>query len=541
MRKLFLLGLMTFIIVACAALSISWFSRSSEVKEDIKKYLASMKSYGVEVTYDSIATSGFPFSMKVSIINPHFVGDINTILKRYILVGGLNVDTIPKWQEDYTVNGSVDLTVNALSDRFTLAVNGSLLGKGKIGDKEVSIGTQYTSSSCELNVKRSSGLFGNIWDFRILDENKENILRDFRSLDCTASEGKMINNDTKEILLSYGGMRLRVGNAPKDDNTSAHFYVQVKDLEATKAYDSISEIYMRALVSDNTLPLPMLSLYGKQNFEIDLAYSGTTNWENPDIKNIPLDIKINKLLVSNAAYQSDASLSLTSNVVNGSRKSSFSFKTVSTATDLLDGLLKEQWHSIMEDLANTGAFPEMKAKLASMSAEEKDKLISSVIPDFVALGEMVSSVDVNVTADQDFANMQADFSNFELSASPYGITANGSIKRDNTSPFPYGDVHALCNNCLNMIDDIMSYYDRVVAAISRFSANTATIPLHMDQVQAFKDFLVAIQVPSEDKSVIKIDVINGEKGPTINGKTLVDVMKIYGEILERIRKQKQVE
>lgn len=534
MRKVFLFGLVTFVIVSVAALGINWLSRSSTVKEDVKKYLASFKSSGLDVTYDSITTSGFPFSMNVSIANPHFVGDVNQILKRSIFVKNLNVDSIPKWTEDYTLSGSIDLSVNALSDKFNISVNGSFLGKADIAGKLVSISTQYATNTCNLNVKRSSGIWGNLWDFYILSENKETVFADFRTLDCTISSGKAINNDTKETILTYDGMRVYLTNEPKGNVASTRFYIQIKDMEATKAYDSVYATYIQALAPNTKIP--SLSLYGKQNIEVDLSYNGSSDWKSAEAKNIPLDFKINKFFISNAAYNSNTNFSVASNLNEGTRKALISFKSEATATELLAAILKEHLHSLVSSvLAEPAVSSEVKEKLSSMSPEALDKLITSVIPDYVALGEMVSAIDVNYSGKDDFSIFQTDLTALEFSASPYGITAKGSAKRDEGNPIPYGDILVTCTNCLKMIDDIVDYANRVKNAISVFSPEVTAIDIAPEKIQAVKDFLVALQEPSADKSVIKFDLVNDDKkGTLINGKSVMQVMELYGKILQPV-------
>lgn len=533
MRKIILISFVMIILAAAGAASFVWFNRAAELKKDVAERITSLNTPNGTVSYEAITISGFPMSMNVSIVKPHFTGRIDKMLEDLSTTKSLGIEVPSEWSEDYTLDGSIDLSVNALSDKFTMSVRGAISGKGIINGKNIAINGQSNGdASCVLTIERSGEIFTNLWDFYSLKNDDLSLIKRFRSLNCEGLGGKIVNGDTQELLSNSDGISLHISNIPQKDRFDATFRLSVKDIEVTKAYDGIYAIYTKALTPKQRTSTP--SAYGKQNFELDLSYNGTENWTNPEAMDMPIEIKINKFSISNAAYQANTNLNLTSELKGDVRNANLVYRTELTGTELFRTLFKEQLNSLA-DTFRTEEDPNIKIikdKLDAITPESLDMLISSVIPDFATLGKMVAAIDANYSGSKDFSNFQAKLGGLEFSATPYGITATGSAKRDKTRPIPSGNLAISCNNCLKMMDDMLGYFNSVKATVAVFSPVTVNaIPPEI--IQATKDFLLAIQSEtSTDKNNLKFDIISdGAAGLTVNGRNANEVSSLFSKII----------
>ncbi len=535
MRKLLPIGFVAFILVLTAALSISWFIRSAAVKKDVEAYIASFTTENFEITYEEVTVSGFPSTMNVTIVKPHFTGRMDKFIKELGIEKLLKLQNIPEWSEDYTLNGNIDLNVNIFSNKFKIEVSGDFVEKGNISGKTIAVNSQSSGDSvCELQIKNTNWLLGNLWNLYSLSNNSNKFFQDFRSLDCVIPEGKLTKGETNEPILSYGGSRIFISRTPEKDISNIRFYAQASDIEATKAYDNIYIIYQQALAPSKNPVMP--SIYGKQNIEIDLSYNGTENWKSPDAKNMPLNIKIDRLFVSNNAYHIDTSLSLTNSIKDNIRNVALSYKTEAQATDLLRAILMAELRTMKDSIIfNTiSSTKETKEKLSSLSPENLDKIIDSVTPDFVSLDKMLLAIDANYSGDEKFESYEANLNSFEISATPYGLSATGSVKRNKNSIVPSGNLSLSCNNCMNLIDDIVNYLNNAKNILVIFSPKTSDkINIPPETIKSIKDFMLAL-IPDEasnDKNNLKFNFVNDEKGSiSINGKNTAELFEIYNKI-----------
>lgn len=538
MRKLILIGLASLILMGTAILSIVWFSRASAVKKDVESYIESLNTNNLKFTYEEIRTSGFPLSMNVSIVNPHVTGQMNKFMQDVGLDKVFNMTNLPEWNEDYSLNGSINLIANALSNKFRIETHGEMVGKGSVAGKSISILSQPNGGSvCELQLFNDNLLLGNMWDFYLLQDDKTKLAQSFRSFDCVIPATKIVNSETKEPIISYNSSRFFISRAPEQDHANIRLYMMFKDVEATKSYDEIYNLYASSLSPEITAVMP--SYYGKQNTEIDIFYSGTENWSNlQQALNTPFSLKVNKFLVSNNAYQADTSASFAHSIKDGMRNASFTYKTEATATELLRSILHTQFHNFIGQIKKGSSeyAQDTKVKLINMSVEDTNKMLYSIIPDFTAIGKITTKIDANYAGSDDMKNFNADLKAFDFSLAPYGVTSTGSVKMEPSNPLPVGNLSITCSNCSNMLDDLASYVERLQYALSIFYPNNASpvSGITSDSVRSFKNFILALAPAdtAENKGTVKLDVINDGKGAvSVNGKSSEEVLALYNKFM----------
>lgn len=537
MRKI-VIGLVAFVIIATAAISITWYNRSTEIKKNIASYFSSFTTADSKMTYEDIEISGFPFAMNVTIVKPHFTGRINKIAARLGLDDTLKTTPLPEWQEDYALDGDIKLSVNMFSNKFRMEMHGNIAGNGKLLGKTMVLNIiPAGDSACELEMAGGGWALGNLWNFYSLANRGVESLKDFRSVDCVHPGGNITVNASNDQALSFGNYRILISRTPENSLSDIRFYIKFKDVQATKAYDEFYYTYQQAISPNSKSILP--SLYGTQNVEVDISYKGTENWNNPDAKNLPLDLKVNKFSLSNAAYQSESSLSLTNSVKDNVRDVALSYKSETTAVELLRTLIRTEINNTISMLLSNQSIQnnetrEARDRLGSLSPEKIDQLIATIIPDFVSLGKITTAAEANYSGDDNLTNYQGNLSSFQISASPYGITGNAAVKKDNGSQAS-GNISIVCNNCLHMLDDGAAYLRRLSDALVVLSPKT----LHgwnisPETIEGIKQFMLALNpgATSDSAGTLKFDFVNSSKAPpTVNGRNMIDVLNMYNQFV----------
>lgn len=533
--NLAIVGAGTFLIVGVAALAINWYTSSKNVKTNVENYIASINAENQKITYDSVTVSGFPFSMNVSIINPHFVGRIDKLTFAPWIATLMKIEKLPQWDEDLKINGAITLSVNMISTKFGIGINGSSVENSVIEGKKISLSGKLGGDAiCELLLHDAANMFGKLWNFNYLKANKDEVLERLRMIDCVFPQTESVNNETGETILTADGGRMYISREPQEKTSDIRLYFNLKNLEMTSAYNSVLAVYQQALspfyANSGFTPV------GKKNIEIDAQYSGTEDWQNPEAKNLPLDIKINKLVISDDSYNSSSSLHASNSFANGNRSITIDYKSESTANKLFSEVFKDSLIGIANNMVYEQKKSEERglkqseaiAKLASLSREEAENLVSPMVPDFNYLGKMETEFNGSYSGDDNFTNVNANLNSFKLSATPYGITANGNVNRNPSSPMPSGNLSILCRNCIVMVDDLFNYISRAKDVVAMLDESVSNVNIPPHAAKGVKDFLVAIQ--QENKSDdLTFDIKGGSSGVTVNGKSIAEVMDLFNK------------
>ncbi len=534
MRNIILIGFSTFFFVIIATASLNWFLRSNSVEKDAKKILESinndLQAKGGALTYESISVSGFPATINVTIAKPHFSGRIDSLLNNYKIKEALNLPTLPEWNQDYFLDGNIIVSVNMFSNKFRIESSGNVSGKSNIKDKPEIATISNFSSVCELKLKSSDGIFSDLWSFQSIIENRSEFSKNFRAIDCVNSPAKFLDSSTKEMISSTDGIRIYISREPNKNISDIKFYLNMKDLEAGKRYEEIVKIYQEAFGQKSGAYF--LSPSGKKNIEIDFSYQGADDLQNPESKDLPMEIKLNKFYISDDSYKSNSNFYL-KNIVNAdARNVNLTYKSETVANEAASKFIVNYLHAIVDSIISdsTPVQSELKAKLTSLPPETLDSIITSVSPNLAYLGNMVTAVDANYSGNKDFSVAQANLSNFEFSATPYGIVAKGSIKKDKDIIIPAANLSIACRNCLKMIDDGVDYLNRLRNAAAVINQNNISIPpISAATMEAFKNFLISLQAPSSDRNNLTFDVVSGASGIAVNGKTTAELSKSFAE------------
>ncbi len=345
MRTVFL-SLAIFAFVAAGIYSISWFIQAAQIKSATEQAIATLNAGQPVLTYESIETSGFPADVYVTLVKPHFLAyrcDLTSLqdTQRHLRESlGRRAAPLPEWTEDLALDGNIVLGINALSDRYSLRMNGNWRHSGTIaGQALVMTGRAAGETLCTLKLAHSGGLFASLWDFHALARDGRDFIKDLRLLDC-ANAGNTVADAAGQVLMSAGPARIyTVTSTPQGDREQLRVYLKVIDSEITAEGDKVVAAYVHAISPDYTLPI-RYSVYGKQNAEVDFDYDGPANWETAH--NPPLDIRLSKFEISSQVYAASGNLYLTNGMNESNRSARLAFK--------LDASTGEQYDLLMQDM-----------------------------------------------------------------------------------------------------------------------------------------------------------------------------------------------
>ena len=535
MRKPVLIGIVVFLIVVAGGTTVTWMLQASRIKTQIEQGIARLSSDDVKIAYDALETSGFPTEVVVSIVNPRLTGRLD---KLFAQMPKNNRQTLPEWNEDVSLNGTLTIGVNALSDRYTLGMHGQWKNKSTIGSEVIAMESSPNAGMlCTLGMAHAGNWFGTLWNFQALSLHGEKPLDDFRLLDCQATENTIVLQDSKAEVMKNGPERMYISHSLENGQRQARFFFSVPEWEVMPEGDRVMGVYSRAIAPwyDSA---PLFSAYGKQNTEIDFTYKGPAELTG-DIKSTPLDIHLGKFIITNDAYNMNMTFDLTnSDAADGKHAARLAFKTESAYTDIYHALITDLVRSAIKDMyAEPSPSPELKAVTERQTPESLYALVQPAIPDLHALGRLVMALDLGYQGNREFTEGDITLSTLELSATPYGITAQGTGKRTTASPFPAVNIALTCANCLKLIDDVTEYVRRLQTVVVTLQPEKPVKPMSQATVDGYKQFLEALAGKNINGQNFTYAIVGDGLGVTVNNQRMDEVMRLYRQYVPRDREQ----
>jgi hypothetical protein len=340
-------------------------------------------------------------------------------------------------------------------------------------------------------------------------------------------------------LMSSGGGRIYITHILSATSRQARLYLKASDSEVTPQGDALIAAYMQVLSPDYPFPAH-LSLYGKQNMEIDLTYNGPSNLLQTPGQSL-VEIKLGKFDISNQMYNSSANFYLKNDIQGDARAFKLSLKAESTVNEQYDALLQEMIRSMIRGLY-TNKDPKLAAAqpfLQQYTPNQMYAIVYPAIPNLHSFGKMVEAVDFSFQGSPDFKVGDATLDTFELSAAPYGITGKGSAKLTVGHPLPVGSLTLVCTNCPRLVDDMAAYNARLQKTVIYFNpAQAASMTLDPKLVEGIKGFLgIIAQTAGGDKNTFTYVITSDETaGIAVNGKRPDELMHLYSEYIGAVTK-----
>ncbi|MDX1975439.1 MAG: hypothetical protein SFT92_07160 [Rickettsiales bacterium] len=527
MRSAILIGLAVFCVVSLSAMCIMWFSQAALAKKHIENVIAAINTPNPILTYDAIETSGFPTRLDINIVKPR----INGRLDQWLMA--TQQPTMPaagEWLENITFNGDIRISVNALSNEYLFSFPYNWTSTPQIKQHKLSFASQANSDAvCLVQFDNSFAFLKTLWNVESLLEQKWQYIRTF---DCALPEDRYVDLATNKLLYSSKGGRLYITQAPHGDLNNLRVYFKLQDMEVTPEGDALFSHYTQ-LVSNTP---SRLAAYGVQNVETDFSYAGPRDVSTLT-KDSNVEIHLNKFTYSSALASYDAALQFSNYIDSTVHRGKLKLDAHAAFSLAYQTLLQQMARQVVDQLyaAPSTAPATMQAALQTYSADEFFGYLRPSIPDLYSLGALTQSIDLSYEGTPALNAGKANLSQFEFSATPYGVTANGTAALQANQLFPESDLTITCNNCFRLIDDIANYGERLHGTLSKLSpAEAALFHITPAYAQGMKSFLSAIATPSTEnqaKNQLVFTIKSQPSGVSVSGKSLDEVMGLYSQHL----------
>ena len=335
-----------------------------------------------------------------------------------------------------------------------------------------------------------------------------------------------------------------IANSDTGSTKQVRFYVKTSDIEVTPQGDAIIAGYIKAITPDYAYPINF-SVYGKQNAEIDFSDNGPADMQKADM-NQPLHVALSKFDLTNNVYTSHANFLLDNAINSGARSIVLTFRSDSKFSEQYDALMKSMLRGFIQQAHDSKEpqFHEVQAQFKNYTPDQLYAIIYPSLFSFHALGNVVGAAEASFAGTPDMTTGDITVKTFELSATPYGITASGAAKVANKMP-QTGNISLACSNCVTMIDDMTAYMGRLQKTVSYFSPEMATsLAIAPGEADALKKFLTVLAMPAKDvndQNTLRYDLVGDIKsGITINGKQIGEVIGMANQYPDAYMKHPQV-
>jgi hypothetical protein len=537
MRKVLLVGFSTLLAVVSTIFCVSWFIQSGEMKKGLEQTIAKLNEKQTYITYERIDVSGFPTQIALSLVNPHFSGRVDQLLHTMqINQNTPPTYTLPEWHEDISLLGALTFTVNALSDHYTLGTSGKWQKSGKLAGKESQTIASKTpgESKCSLTLARSS-LFSNFWNYKISTENVGDFLKEVRELDCNSPAYSITDTQSNVVLIHSGPTRIYFSSMPKDSQQEIRLFIKSTDAEITADGDKLITSYIMALSPDYHFP-PLLSVYGKQNLDIDFVYNGPVDFSvaNTDSN---IDINLGTFNISNDVYTSKGYMRLMNKNAGDKRTASINARFESVYSELYDAIIRDAVRNFIHEATNSTEpeLQQIRSFLQLRTPEENFALVEPVIPNLHSLGTQITALNASYAGSSNFMAGDYNLTELAITTTPYGITGSGTAKSSTSSLFPQANASLICTNCMQLIDDVMHYAGRVSGLIQSFSSEPPPFfitPALIDGTKKFFHTLSNSTPEEKTKGHYSYTIVSEPTGNVlISGRSIGDVMAMFAEYI----------
>ncbi|MFO1242963.1 MAG: hypothetical protein U1E36_07175 [Rickettsiales bacterium] len=518
MRR-FVWVIIALLVVAVAAYSAFWFSQAKQAKEvftQAAKELPNItKNTGTEVSlkYDSIDVGGYPFSYIITYHNPvfswkpKFAPDIQP----FKTTDGTQPENTLK------VTGDLNFESNYLASSFGVSATGSMDGTQKTPEGPFSWQANWEDTSgCtfEITGEARKKLLQGMQVLTLLKDS-QSVMENLRGIDCTSKANSIKRMPDGKQIFASPGSNVHFGIEPLEGlNSRIDIKADAKDVLMTKEYGQLIGSFMHRNPGE---PAPSFKQFderaGKTSMDIDVSATGPFRNNGTMPTDYNLDIQARSLNIKNDWYEVNFPLAFT--MKKAGAVTSFSVKH--------DGLIhfsKEMEDALRQDYLTSGsAYGELKRLFENQGRvpPSEDAMISSgVFPEISSFGTIKTIADIATDAE----GKSLSINQFAVTSDLYGIDAKGQASLTE----PKADVTVNCTHCTQMVDDLISYYNRTQDFLRQINPGNQYPIFTATQAEAMKQLLVSLDSDASTADVITLHYIGDGPAQTISGQPFAQVM-----------------
>jgi hypothetical protein len=531
-----------FCVLLFSGLGISWSTQSKKLKQALTEHIETLNNGVPYITYEKLETSGFPWNVYLSITDLRFTGRLDVFLSKMLVEGDPKKfkELFPDmrvWNEDLMFEGKITLGVNALSDRYSLKLDGTLKNSTFVDNNLINHHVKMDAPvTCSLELKRKRSFLASLWDITVLGNvEPRDFAEDLKELNCSFPPAQVYDSEKNEVMASKGNSQFSIVQNLDGNKRSTRLYVKSDNIEVTPLGDSILHFYTQIVEGPEALP-PRLTDAGKQNAELDFSYEGPADLK--DLTTEAMDVSLNKAYVESNQGLSNMTFRYTVVPDGDTRDVNLLYGFQLLPKPGFDDMLKNRANDYLHYIY-TRADPKLAAVQKSLSKYEEEAaydIIVPAIPNMEPLGAITQQLSLNYKGTNQLKTGELTLNQLEVGFTPYGIQAQGSL-RLSEDQLPDPDFNVTCRNCTQMLNDGVAYVNRLHNSLAKFDAQTAA-PLLIDpfQFNGFKEFLTKIArvnaaAPDDLNYMISGDSITGEI--SINGRPLSELETLYSQLVSQ--------
>jgi len=533
MRKILPLALFMMVLMVASTWCIGWFLQARHVRAQVALAMASVDPSLGAITAKSIATSGFPAKMIVTITDPTFTFNMKTSLarlhKRTMAVAGSSaaVLTTPEYPEatlSHTLSGTVTLTLNALSDSLSMRYAGTDTTRLMQPASTTSMHTEYNGDTvCNMRMDRKlTNLITQMWNLQKFF-SVEGMVLHLRQVTCNFPGGMTTDADSHQILSSLAPSTISFTTQPTEARYNAGLTVSLNDYEVMPAGDAAMQQFGRVLTPLRETYSPFsMSLYGKQSIALDATIDAPQEMQNSKAQ--PFHLEIKKLSFSNAA-------GLTEGTMLFSAKPEGTVQKGELAVDFTSEFNPRQSEIAR---ANIGQFvvqmkkePKFLDAIGASTTEQIEAALFDALPNITQLGPITQKIRMGFAVDSTNRTGSVNIAELQLTTRDYGLLGNMDSNVAAGQVLPTVNASLTCRKCIAMVDVAVAYLMRVDNALATLAPeNAGKVALDASQVEGIKNLLSVIGTPVAAAGDLLFVVKSNAGAIDINGKSMQELMQL---------------
>lgn len=543
MKKNLLIGCGIFIATTTIALAVSWFIQAGKVKNSIERAIAEFNPAMGSWAADDIQVSGFPTDMVITLTNPKatlYTQQFMPSLYKHLSAGlgnsagVLAPPTFPNSTVAIALDGTITISVNALSNHFLYQSHGTTSFSTTDGANTISTRIEQDGTTkCSLNFEGSpASFFSRSWDMTALF-NKDSDMP-FRNFECVVPSYIAVDAYSGKPLFSQEASSWRASFNPQNERNHVALYVNMPGSEIFPAGDeSYRKLMPLLLPTEYQLPMHAMSAYGKMSMLLDLEAEGHA--DDNKITSAPFNINIKEYRFENAFNKSLGHLVLHSTPKDGDIAITIDTSNIAEFSEKQPEYAKLVLADAIEELHNIPTTDQPPSGFVhTMQNRPKEELMEiglDILPNVSLMGTFTNIIKANFTGNETKRTGKLALSDLQLTSRDFGITGNGTGEMPPGQILPTINANLTCRNCLNMIDTLHGYLNRLERGLLRLEPTLAgQIALQPDMVNWIKFVLGNVGVsnvnsPNDLEFAISGDANNIQ----INGKSMMEIMALASQ------------
>lgn len=524
MRRLPLIiaGILVFLV---AGYSVFWYLQAQRAKAlfvDIATNLPEQtRKTGKEFTlkYDDIAVGGYPLSYRVIFKNPVLSwkdplpsGMVGFNNKEKNAAASAPLNTIK-------LNGDLSLESNYIASSFSAATTGNIDSTMETPEGPLSWQSHWDGEnkfSIAFNEEGRKRIMSGENPFAML-QDPDTLMRTLRGLSMH-SENLSVKRmpDGKQIFFVPNN-DINFSLTPLDDaNSEVRLKATTTDMVLSKEYGRLVAAFY-AINAPKDQPAPSFRQFderaGKTTIGIDLVATGPFMRQGPQQGDYNLDIESREFSIKNDWYEVTLPL-----VLKMSKKGDGGNFSLTHEGKI--HFTKEMEAALRDDYITSGrAYAELKRLFDEQGVAPPPAYtidVEGVFPQISAFGEIKTAADI--ASDND--GKKVDIKKASIHSDLYSLDAGGNIALTENK----ASLKVDCTNCLRMVEDATSYYNRAQNFMRAINPQSTVVTLTAGQIDSIKQMIAGLDADPATPDVVTFDYEQQGPTSTISGQPIQQIV-----------------